>query len=1164
MKTLKHNQQERLTQHNKHNDLSEVAENLPTGFYEEQYIADTGLVDDPSAELWMAIDEAPLDLLGGEFQEQFLSMPDSDVVEGYDQANTYALNADAMLATDAAEQALLADEVAVQSIDAVDSTPWKAIGAALAGTGVVGAAAAGGGGGSDSPSDPISETVADDTAAASLQAQTTTETAATTTVADHSEQQTTSASNTDAAEEAVQVAENVQNLKTEEVALQAVAAAEKSDLAEDEPVEKVHVVTETPQTVENNGTEAAAVSADDAVEQAQAATATQNETNTAGALATAATNSDTATTVNAGEPVASNEAVATTEQATSATDSSLGDISADKASEPVTAATETDDGATADQAAASNSNADEQTTVKQADNLNSSATDTVAADNTVEEAVSNSTDTSAATVSNTPATVTESNADVSALTNTGTTTFLNTQAQFIASNIPSGSSYVVVSSMTEAASAVSSNSALKYVVISDGDHFALFQKGNSSGDVTTTWGGSTWGATFKDYVPLSAFMGTSSKDITTSLQKALDVAAKLGLGVEMPNDGQYTLAGSIKIHGEVPFLHGNGSTVSVNSTGSLPYAFRLGGMVDTYKLEFSDLNIDMNGLSNKFAIWGKDVSGANLHHLNIIDASYTAISLKPTAVGLKNITIADSIIDLNWSSTSGSHYYGIGITNPMESSSYTGQYALWQQYLETGTVPKSLYDISGIKISGNQINGGYYGIYFSGVSNSEISDNLLTNNVRNIALQNNSNGNTVSGNYLTDQTSSAVHIAYNSNSNTIKNNTVATYTSNMQALIQAYQDSDNNAFIGNNLEVLGSVKPGWALYSGTDSSGTQIANNIASGTYRKTVIGAEAIWDNTSVNANGLQEAALMSTAVPGSSAGKSGVITYNGGMGSIDNISVTGNIVDPNFKLASVIYAGADVSTGYDGNQKIVGNVNGLNVANNVVFGTNGSDFKDVLRLHENGANITGVTNKNNSVLNGSNADNFSGTAAKTTFYVDSVNDKLTDASSTDNDMVYSSVSYTLPERVENLTLIGPNALNGTGNSGNNVIAGNGYANVLKGGDGDDTLIGALGHDTLTGGAGKDVFLFNSVLRSDSVDTITDFSIGTDKIGLSSVIFGDLEGNNWFASSSTAVNKDTKVYQSGASLYYDADGSGAYFSAVEFAKLNTSDKLSITSFEIL
>ena len=147
---------------------------------------------------------------------------------------------------------------------------------------------------------------------------------------------------------------------------------------------------------------------------------------------------------------------------------------------------------------------------------------------------------------------------------------------------------------------------------------------------------------------------------------------------------------------------------------------------------------------------------------------------------------------------------------------------------------------------------------------------------------------------------------------------------------------------------------------------------------------------------------------------------------------------------------------------------------------------------------------------------------------------------------------------------LIGSGALNGTGNSGNNVLTGNGYINTLNGGAGHDTLIGGLGNDKLTGGAGQDVFLFNSALRSDNVDTITDFTVGTDKVGLSSVIFGNLEGNNWFASSSSAVTKDTKVYQNGTQLYYDADGSGTYFSAVEFAKLNTSDKLTITSFEIL
>ena len=1120
MKVSKHNQQERFTQHNKQNDLSDAADRLPT-FYEEQHIADTGLVEELAAEQWAPIDENPLSgLLGSEFQDQFLALPDEELAQAYDPANTYALNADTAVASDVAEQALLADEVAIEGVAAAGVAPWKIVGAALAGTGVIGAAAAGGGGGSDDSSD----------------------TKATEAVSSAGSNNVTASDSTGAAATppaAAAITENTPNLPSEDLALQ---AAVESDRSESGPVEQVHVTTEHPTS--------------DTVQQAQTSVATQNESNTAASVAAA--NSDTpATTAPASTEDSADSTVSAGNPTTEATTSGNSSASAAAAG-----SSQSQSGVSA-----SNGNQNTQNSVEtSASTPSSSASDKNAtADANVTATATDSSSTTVGAANNTASSSSGSKPDVLALTPSGDTNSPSTQEQFIASNIPSGESYVVVSSMSAAASAVASNSSLKHVVISDGSHFALFNKGNSSGDVTTTWGGSTWGAKFKDYVPLSAFLGTSSADITSPLQKALDVAAKLGLGVEMPNDGQYTLAGSIKIHGEVPFLHGNGSTVSVNSTGSLPYAFRLGGMIDTHKLEFSDLTIDMNGIKDKFAIWGKDVSGANLHHLNILDASYTAISLKPTAVGLKNITIADSVIDMNWNAAApNGHFYGIGITNPMEASNYKGQYGLWQQYLETGTVPKSLYDISGIKISGNQINGGYYGIYFSGVSNSEISDNLMTNNVRNIALQNNSNGNTVSGNYLTDQTSSAVHIAYNSNDNIVKNNTVATYTSNMQALIQAYQDSDNNQFIGNNLEVLGSVQPGWALYSGTDSDGTKIANNIASGTYRKTVIGAEAIWENASVNAKGLQEAALMSTAVPGSSVGKSGVITYNGGKGSISDISVTGNIIDPNFKLASAIYAGADVSTGHDGNQKIVGNINGLNVSNNVVFGTNGTDFTDVVRLHENGASITGITNQNNSVLNGSNADNFAGTNAKTVFFVDSVNDKLTDTSSTDNDMVYSSVSYTLPERVENLMLIGPNALNGTGNSGNNVITGNGYANVLNGGAGDDVLAGRLGHDTLTGGAGKDVFLFDSVLRKDSVDTITDFKVGEDKIGLASVIFGNLEGNDWFAASPAEITKDTKVYQNGSQLFYDADGSGSYFSAVEFAKLNTEDKLSITSFEIL
>ena len=1148
----------------------------------------------------------------------------------YDAGYVYAFNTETAVASDAAGQTALAAEINAVAAPSASSVPWKAIGSALLVSGVGAAAGGGGGGSSSGTEEAKSvveshhaTSVGNTTPAAPVSAITETKPTSTST-ADTSHQAETAAisvpneskaaTTTAPTTATTAVASNTApaalpntpakvtatNLPAKETTVAAVSNKSETVTATVPATVSTTVVSNTTPAALPNTPAKVTVTNQPAKETAVATVSNKSETVTATVPATINTTvvSNTAsaalpntpakvTTTNqpAKETVVTavsnkSETVTATVPATVSTTVVSDTIPAALPNTPakVTAtdlppAKETTTTTVSNESGASAPTVTPATTTVAAPALVSTPAKVTTADlpatETTTTTVSNKSEvTTVATPAATTTVVADAapTPDVSALNANAGTAALNAETQFIASNIPTSANYVVVTDMSSAAAAVAANSKLTHVLVSDGVHFALFSKGNTAGHVTASWSGSTWGAKFTDYVPVSAFINNGTdKNITTALQSALNLAAKLKLGVEMPHDGQYTLTDSIKIHGEVPFLHGNGSTVSVNSTGSLSYAFRLGGIVDTHKLEFSDLTIDMNGLKDKFAIWGKDVSGANLHHLKIIDASYTAISLKPTDVGLKNITIADNIIDMNWNAAApNGHFYGIGITNPMESSSHTGQYGLWQQYLETGAIPKNLYDISSIKISGNQINGGYYGIYFSGVSNSEISDNLMTNNVRNISLQNNSSGNTISGNYLTDQMSSAVHIAYNSNNNIVKNNTVTTYTSNMQALIQAYQDSDNNQFIGNKLEVLGSVQPGWALYSGTDSDGTKIANNIISGTYRKTAIGVEAIWDNTSANAQGLQEAALMSSAIPGASVGKSGVITYNGGKGSVSDISVTGNIIDPNFKLASAIYGGADVSNGHDGNQKIVGNINGLNVSNNVVFGTHGSDFTDIVRLHENGASITGLTNKNNSTLNGSNADNFAGTNAKTVFFVDSVNDKLTDTSSTDNDMVYSSVSYTLPERVENLMLIGPNALNGTGNSGNNVITGNGYANVLNGGAGDDVLAGRLGHDTLTGGAGKDVFLFDSVLRKDSVDTITDFKVGEDKIGLASVIFGNLEGNDWFAASPAEITKDTKVYQNGSQLFYDADGSGSYFSAVEFAKLNTEDKLSITSFEIL
>ncbi|MFO1034572.1 MAG: hypothetical protein U1E15_11015 [Hyphomicrobiales bacterium] len=94
---------------------------------------------------------------------------------------------------------------------------------------------------------------------------------------------------------------------------------------------------------------------------------------------------------------------------------------------------------------------------------------------------------------------------------------------------------------------------------------------------------------------------------------------------------------------------------------------------------------------------------------------------------------------------------------------------------------------------------------------------------------------------------------------------------------------------------------------------------------------------------------------------------------------------------------------------------------------------------------------------------------------------------------------------------LTGTSAINGTGNSLNNLITGNDAINTLTGGEGDDEInggggndliYGGTGADSLTGGAGNDVFYFTATSDSNAangVDVITDFTSG-DKINVSGV----------------------------------------------------------------
>lgn len=127
-------------------------------------------------------------------------------------------------------------------------------------------------------------------------------------------------------------------------------------------------------------------------------------------------------------------------------------------------------------------------------------------------------------------------------------------------------------------------------------------------------------------------------------------------------------------------------------------------------------------------------------------------------------------------------------------------------------------------------------------------------------------------------------------------------------------------------------------------------------------------------------------------------------------------------------------------------------------------------------------------------------GGAGNDTYIIDNL-DKITEGINEGQDTVKASFSYTLGANLENLLLLGPGSINGTGNAAANTIVGNAAANslngglgndILSGGGGKDVLNGGAGKDKLTGGAGDDKFVFASATDTglgNSRDTITDFS---------------------------------------------------------------------------
>lgn len=274
------------------------------------------------------------------------------------------------------------------------------------------------------------------------------------------------------------------------------------------------------------------------------------------------------------------------------------------------------------------------------------------------------------------------------------------------------------------------------------------------------------------------------------------------------------------------------------------------------------------------------------------------------------------------------------------------------------------------------------------------------------------------------------------------------------------------------------------------------------------------------------------------------------------------------------------------------------------------GNGFNNVITGNDAANKLTGRAGDDtlfggggNDVLNGGvGADVMAGELGDDTYAVDDANDWVMELASEGFDTVNASVSWTLGDYVENLTLTGTATSNGIGNGLDNKLTGNIANNLLSGNDGndgirgsvgndrlnggagndslgggigDDVLAGGAGNDTLAGGDGADSFVFDAAPNLANRDRIADMVAAIDRIVLDPAAFSGLATGALdpaaFASGAglkTATTPEQRILYDTISGYlrFDADGSGAASRPAVFAQITSAVKpaLSAADFAVL
>jgi Ca2+-binding RTX toxin-like protein len=209
------------------------------------------------------------------------------------------------------------------------------------------------------------------------------------------------------------------------------------------------------------------------------------------------------------------------------------------------------------------------------------------------------------------------------------------------------------------------------------------------------------------------------------------------------------------------------------------------------------------------------------------------------------------------------------------------------------------------------------------------------------------------------------------------------------------------------------------------------------------------------------------------------------------------------------------DTLTGGIGDDKLVGRagddlLKGL-AGNDTLLGGKGNDK---LTSGDGNDRLCGGTG-NDTLDGGLGTNTLSGGIGDDFYIINNTTDTIHEHLNGGFDRVESSVSYTLSDNLENLTLTGSNTT-GIGNAlSNNITAFSNYVSVY-GGDGNDTLSALGTGDSLIGGAGDDVYYLNFYPGANIVESVNE---GIDWVyaGYSGYRLGDNLENLKLTGSSTS-----------------------------------------------